>query len=149
MDINATTGIIIVDHGSRRVESNHMLEAFVAEFSKHAAHEIVEPAHMELASPSIAEAFDRCVERGAKQIIVCPYFLLPGKHWHEDIPNLTQDAAAAHPGIGYMVTSPIGLHPMMHDVIRSRIEGCVAHAGGSGPECEACAGRGGCVMQQT
>ena len=144
---NSTTGIIIVDHGSRRAESNDMLEVFVTSFADRMNFPIVEAAHMELASPSIAEAFDRCVQRGAKQVVVCPYFLLPGRHWHEDIPNLTKAAASRHPGVGYMVTSPIGLHPMMHDVIRSRIEGCVEHAGGSGPECEACAGKGGCQLR--
>lgn len=142
-----TTGIIIVDHGSRREASNHMLEHFVAEFAQGCPYDIVEPAHMELASPSISDAFDRCVERGANQIIVCPYFLLPGKHWHEDIPSLTEEAAQRHPGIGYMVTSPIGLHPMMGQVIQSRIEDCIAHAGGHGPECEACQGKSGCRMR--
>ena len=37
---------------------------------------IVEPAHMELAEPSIATAFARCVERGATTVVVFPYFLL-------------------------------------------------------------------------
>lgn len=144
---NPLTGIIIVDHGSRREASNKMLEKFVEAFAEQAEYPIVEPAHMELAEPSISDAFDRCVERGAKQVIVCPYFLLPGKHWHEDIPSLTTEAANKHPGVGYMVTSPIGLHPMMNQVIESRIEDCVAHAGGNGPECEACAGKAGCHMR--
>jgi len=51
-------GIIIVDHGSRREESNQMLEEvarlFAARFK--ARYEIVEPAHMEISEPSIGAA---------------------------------------------------------------------------------------------
>jgi len=141
------TGVIVVDHGSRRAESNHMLETFVERFASDGAYAIVEAAHMELAEPSIATAFDRCVARGARRIVVIPYFLLPGKHWHQDIPDLTEAAARRHPEIPFMVGAPIGLHPMMIDVVRARLEHCIAHAGGTAPECEACAGSGRCAMQ--
>jgi len=79
-------GVIVVDHGSRRAESNAMLLDVVAMFGRMTDWSIIEPAHMELASPTIAEAFDRCVERGAKLVVIHPYFLLPGKHWNQDIP---------------------------------------------------------------
>ena len=142
-----TTGVIIVDHGSRRAESNAMLEAFVALFAEHTRYAIVEPAHMELAEPSIATAFERCVARGAKRVIVCPYFLLPGKHWSQDIPELTRQAAQRHPSVPFMVTAPVGLHPMMRDVIQSRIDYCFERQSTGAPECESCAGSGRCVMQ--
>lgn len=144
----AKTGIIIVDHGSRRAESNHMLEAFVEQFAPAAGYLAVEPAHMELAEPSIATAFDRCVAKGAKHVVVCPYFLLPGKHWFEDIPALTEEAAARHPGVDFLITAPIGLHPMMRDVIASRIEYCMEHTGGKVEECESCAGRALCRFRE-
>ena len=77
------TGIILVDHGSRRGESNQLLEEVAAAFARRFAerYPIVEPAHMELAEPTIAAAYARCVERGAERIVVVPYFLGPGKHW--------------------------------------------------------------------
>jgi sirohydrochlorin ferrochelatase len=117
-------GLIIVDHGSKRDESNRMLEQFVEQFAGRGGYDIVEPAHMELAEPSIAAAFSRCVERGATRIIVVPYFLGPGKHWDQDIPNLTAGAAHKHPGVTHQVAEPIGLHPKMIDVIRDRADQC-------------------------
>ena len=143
----ATTGIVIVDHGSRRAESNAMLERFVEQFARTSGYPIVEPAHMELAEPSIATAFDRCVAHGAERVVVTPYFLLPGKHWSTDIPQLTHAAAANHPGIAYMVTAPIGLHPGMVSVIDSTIQHCLSHVAGEAPECESCRGTGRCVMR--
>lgn len=132
------TGLVIVDHGSRRAESNTLLEAFAADFASRGAYDIVEAAHMELAEPTIGEAFDRCVARGAEAIIVCPFFLLPGNHWRRDIPELTAEAAARHPGVEWLVTAPIGLHPLMGDVLAATVNGCLAAAEDGGARCRAC-----------
>ena len=140
-------GIIIVDHGSTRAESNDMLDAFVAMFRVHSHYGIVEPAHMELAEPSIATAFARCVQQGAASIVVSPYFLSPGRHWHSDIPRLASEAARAHEGISYLVGAPIGLHPMMVQVVQSRIDHCLQHAVGEAPDCDVCEGTDRCVMR--
>lgn len=143
----ATAGIIIVDHGSRRAESNDLLLEVVRQFAQASHYRIVEPAHMELAEPTIATAFDRCVARGARAVVVMPYFLLPGKHWDVDIPRLTAQAAGRHPGVKHLVTAPLGLHPMIQQVIEARLDHCLAHAGGTAPECSVCAGSGRCVLK--
>lgn len=143
-----TTGVVIVDHGSRREASNAMLEQFVVGFAAASPFALVEPAHMELAEPTIATAFDRCVDRGAVRVVVIPYFLLPGRHWTEDIPALTADAARRHPDVPYLVGAPIGLHPMMTDVIQARLDHCLAHVAGKADPCEACEGTGRCVMRR-
>lgn len=144
---DTATGIIIVDHGSRRSESNDMLERFVAQYAEGSHYAIVEPAHMELATPSIRDAFERCVARGAKRVVVAPYFLLPGKHWDEDIPALTAEAAAKHPEVPFLVAAPIGLHPLMRGVIEARIDHCMRHVAGEAAECESCEGKGRCQFQ--
>ena len=118
-------GILLVDHGSKRSAANEMLLDVVGLFRRVAGHEIVEPAHMELAEPTIAQAFDRCVERGATLVIVHPYFLAPGRHSTTDIPRMTAAAAAAHPGIRSHVTEPLGLDEKIVQVIADRIQNCV------------------------
>jgi hypothetical protein len=142
-------GVILVDHGSRRGESNDMLLAAVRQFAGATGWPIVEPAHMELAEPSIATAFAQCVERGAAMVVVFPYFLSPGRHWSEDIPRLAAEAARNHPGIRYLVTAPFGLHPLMAQVIRERISHCLAHAEGQADTCELCAGTDRCQLRQS
>src|SRR6476619_2145387 len=110
------SGIVIVDHGSRRGESNEMLEEVARLFGERfgGSYEIVEPAHMEIAEPSIATAYGRCVERGARRVVVCPFFLGPGKHWTSDIPSLTAAAAATITGPSYHVKQTLGLDALMH-----------------------------------
>jgi sirohydrochlorin ferrochelatase len=140
-------GVILVDHGSRREESNALLLDVVRDFQSSTGLPIVEPAHMELAEPSIDTAFSRCVERGAVSVVVFPYFLLPGRHWHDDIPRLTAAAASKHPGVQFLVTAPFGLHPLMADVMRQRIEHCLAHTQGQADTCELCAGTDRCQLR--
>ena len=142
-------GLIVVNHGSRRAESNEMLEEMVGMVAEVVPYEIVEAAHMELAEPSISTAFDACVSRGARTVVVSPYFLLPGKHWRQDIPALVDEAASRHPGVAYLVAAPFGLHPLMAQVVNARVEHCLAHVRGEAPECEACAGTGTCRMVTT
>ena len=138
--------IIIVDHGSRRVESNRMLEEvaslFARRYGKTGADgrlagdrgagergagdrgagdfSIVEPAHMELCEPSIATAYRRCVERGAGRVVVVPFFLSFGKHWTRDIPSLLQQAAADFPGTSYQLVEPLGIDDLMLDLLYKR-----------------------------
>ncbi|XP_017639930.1 sirohydrochlorin ferrochelatase, chloroplastic [Gossypium arboreum] len=139
-------GVIIVDHGSRRKESNLMLNEFVAMFREKSGYPIVEPAHMELAEPSIKDAFGLCVQRGANRVIVSPFFLFPGRHWYQDIPLLTADAAKDHPGVSYIITAPLGLHELLVDVMNDRIKHCLSHVAGDADECAACAGTSKCKL---
>jgi sirohydrochlorin ferrochelatase len=120
------TGIVIVDHGSTRSQSNQMLETLVELFGERFAgrFDIVEPAHMELAEPSIATAYARCVNRGAQRVVVCPFFLGPGKHWTQDIPRLTAAAAADFPGTRHHVTPTLGIDDLIMDLLAKRIAGC-------------------------
>ena len=140
------TGLIIVDHGSRRGESNELLVAVAEAYRRHSGWRIVEPAHMELAEPSIATAFSRCVEQGATLVVVFPYFLGPGRHWSGDIPRLAAEAASPYAGRGvrYLVTAPLGLHPMLLEVIDQRVAHCLERVQGRAEACDVCEAGGGC-----
>lgn len=118
---SGSTAVILVDHGSKVAASNELLLEIAEAFGEQSGWSVVEPAHMELAEPSIATAFDRCVQRGATQVIVMPYFLGPGRHSSEDIPRLARDAAYRHPGVAHLVSAPLGLHDLILKVIDERI----------------------------
>ena len=131
-------GIVIVDHGSTRAESNQMLERVAALFGERfkEKHEIVEAAHMEISEPSIATAYAKCVERGAQRVVVLPFFLGPGKHWTQDIPRLAAEAAANHPGTRYHVAPTLGIDDLILDLLDKRMTHCVQHE----YTCEICTG---------
>ena len=117
------TGVVIVDHGSRRTQSNESLEEVARLFAaRFPACGIVEAAHMELAMPDIAAAYDACVRRGASRIVVLPFFLAQGKHWTRDIPSLTAQAAEKHPGTAYQIAEPLGIDDLILDLLKKRLD---------------------------
>ncbi len=118
-------GVILVDHGSRLARSNDLFEQFVREFRHKSGISVVEAAHMELSEPSIATAMGRCVEQGITRVIICPYFLLPGKHWQQDIPALARQACERYPEVSFLIAEPVGLHPLMYEVVQASINQCL------------------------
>ena len=115
-----------------------MLEEVAALFARRFAdlYKIVEPAHMELAEPSIATAYTKCVGRGARRVVVCPFFLGPGKHWTGDIPRLASEAAKLHAGTQYHVTMPLGIDDLILELLAKRVGFCVEQQ----YRCESCRG---------
>jgi sirohydrochlorin ferrochelatase len=114
--------ILIVDHGSRRLEANRQLEALADRVRARAEGCIVQVAHMDVTSPSIAEGIDSCVAEGANEIVVHPFFLGPGSHSAHDIPRLVREAAGRHPGLRVRVTAPLGPHEKLVDIVLERVE---------------------------
>jgi len=115
-------GIILVDHGSRIAAANEELERLAREVAARAGLPIVEPAHMELAPPTIADAFERAVAAGADEILVLPYFLAMGRHASEDVPAQCTAAAARWPHLRWSLTAPLGTSPVIFEAIAERIE---------------------------
>jgi len=113
--------LLLIDHGSRRAESNEQLEAVAAMVEQMAGDGVrVFAAHMEIAEPDVAAGFAACVAAGATEVIAVPYLLAQGRHATQDIPRLVADAAAAHPGIAFRVTNALGVHPGLGDVVLAR-----------------------------
>lgn len=115
-------GIILVDHGSRVAAANTEFERLVREFATRSELDIVEPAHMELAPPTIADAFERVVTAGADEILVHPFFLAMGRHASEDVPAQCAAAAAQWPHVRWWLTAPLGSSPLIFDAITERVE---------------------------
>mgnify|MGYP002636059206 CR=1 FL=1 len=115
-------GVILIDHGSRQSAANQMLLDVVKVFKKTTDTTIVEPAHMELASPTLDEAFAACVKQGATEIVIHPYFLAPGRHSTQDIPRMAAQVAQRFPQTPYRVTDPLGVDSRIAEVILLRIQ---------------------------
>ncbi|KAL7461309.1 hypothetical protein ACHAXS_001730, partial [Conticribra weissflogii] len=97
-----TLGILLIDHGSRRQASNDNLH-FIAKVyesrlrskspSASKQQVTVRGAHMEIATPSILTSLRTLLVEDRVDTIVCvPYFLSPGRHATEDVPNLIEEA---------------------------------------------------------
>ncbi len=58
---------------------------------------------------------------GAREIVVHPYLLSPGRHSREDIPAQVDAAAGRHPGVTIRVSEPLGVHEKLVDVVLERV----------------------------
>jgi sirohydrochlorin ferrochelatase len=114
--------ILLVDHGSQHAAANELLDRIAEALRKRIGDAIVEVAHMELAEPTLAAALARCSARGAREVVVCPYFLGPGRHTSRDIPKLVDEARAAHPALRVRVAAPLGFDERIVDVLLARID---------------------------
>ena len=113
--------IIRVDHGSRRAEAEGHLEAVVARVAERRPGWRVHHAHMDVGSPDLPRAIERCVAEGACEIVVHPFFLNTGMHVQETIPQLIETARAAHPQVSITQTDHLGLHDGLVEAVIDRV----------------------------
>jgi sirohydrochlorin ferrochelatase len=117
--------ILLVDHGSQHTEANRVLDRIADALRARVPEAVVEVAHMELAEPSLAAGLARCAERGAREVVVCPYFLGPGRHTSRDIPQLVDQARTAHPALRVRIAAPLGFDERIVDVLLARLDAAV------------------------
>lgn len=117
-----SVGVVIVDHGSRKKDSNEQLVEFGSLYQQMTGAKLVEVAHMEIAQPTIEQAIGKCAAAGATTVVVAPYFLSRGRHIQEDIPALVSEAQAKYGGIHCIIADPIGVDPLMAQLINNRVQ---------------------------
>lgn len=74
----AETAVVLVSRGSSDPDANADLYKVARLISDGQAVELVEPAFVSLARPSVPEALERCRRLGAIRVAVVPYFLFTG-----------------------------------------------------------------------
>ncbi|CAI7776936.1 unnamed protein product [Closterium sp. NIES-53] len=80
---------------------------------------------------------------------VSPATTMSSPAW-QDIPALAAEAAAQHSnGVPFIVTAPIGVHPLVARVLEQRITHCLERvaSGDATSACDACRDGGGCMEQ--
>lgn len=113
--------VILVDHGSRERAANAQLAAIAAALGRRLRGRLVSTAHLTIAAPGLPAAIDACVAEGAREIVVMPYFLAPGRHALRDVPRLAREARARHPGVRIGVSAPLGVHAGLVAAVAERV----------------------------
>ena len=79
--------LILFSHGSVLCGAGQNLFELARFMQARGDAPIVEVGFLNYSEPPFADAFRRCVERGATQITVVPYFLVAGKFVKDDLPK--------------------------------------------------------------
>lgn len=80
----------------------------------------VEVSYLELASPSIEEGGAACVSPGIHKVLMLPYFLSAGVHVQKDLEEARAQMESNHPGIRFILAKPLGPHPLLLELLKSR-----------------------------
>ncbi len=121
-DNDETTAVLLIAHGSRHQPANDDLRAMATRMSSERPDLIVEACFLELASPEIAEAGDRVVQRGASRVLMIPYFLSMGVHLIRDLTAARESLTTAHPSATFLLGPPLGPDPLLDQLVRTRID---------------------------
>jgi sirohydrochlorin ferrochelatase len=116
-----SAAILLIAHGSRRDEANRDLAILAKRIAVRRPGDVIEIAYLELATPDIPTAARRCVERGATEVRMLPYFLSAGAHVQEDLAAMRAEFAQRYPAAKFILCPPLGLHEKIVDVLLERL----------------------------
>ncbi len=120
------TGVIILVHGSRGkrgiIEVPVTLRR-VTEGVKPLLPSGVEVigAALQFNHPNLEEAVEFLAIQGVEQIVIMPYFLFPGRHITEHIPQLVEKLQCIYPGRQFIMAKPLGLEEDFISLVAERI----------------------------
>ncbi len=112
-------GLVIIGHGSRDPDA---LAEFLSliQMIDAAGQAIIESGYLEFGSPTIQEAIDCAVTRGATALVVLPAMLTSGRHLTVHIPAHIETARQRHPTISIADGSPLYFHPKIVSLCKDR-----------------------------
>jgi sirohydrochlorin ferrochelatase len=115
------TAILLVAHGSRQEAANQDLVELVKRIAGQGEFPIVEGCFLELAEPDLPSGGDRCVARGARRVLMIPYFLSAGVHLERDLTAARDELKGRHTNVEFHLGPPLGPHPLLDELVATRI----------------------------
>jgi sirohydrochlorin cobaltochelatase len=88
----------------------------------------VEGGFIELARPTVHEAWAALSGRGHIRMAAVPLVLVAAGHAKGDIPAALQREAVRAPGTGFVLGRPLGPHPVLLDLLDERLDAVVSPA---------------------
>ena len=109
--------LILFSHGSLLCGAGEALDTHAARLRQTGQWDRVEVGYMNYSEPTFSEAVAECVREGATQIIVLPFFLVPGYFVTQSLPEHLEAAHTAFPNITFTVAEALGFDPGLADAL--------------------------------
>lgn len=100
--------VILFGHGARDSRWREPFDRLVELWREQQPSALVELAFLEMMQPSLEEATQSLVEKGAQEIVVIPVFFGQGGHLRNDFPLLMESCQQRYPAIKLSATSAVG-----------------------------------------
>lgn len=116
--------ILLLGHGSPKKDANKLDQmAAMLHTMLHAGcrENCVKVAYLQFAEPGIMDTIRDSVSRGAKKVVLHPFFLSAGLHVTKDIPEMIEEARGLYPEVTFVYTEPLGIHEKLAHIVMERI----------------------------
>lgn len=115
--------LLVVAHGSRRSASNDEIRQLVERLKTNVMNDfdLIEAAFLELAEPSIPNGIELCIQAGAEEVVVFPYFLSAGRHVAEDIPAEVKIKQDQYDDVKIRIAGYLGIADGISDMILQHV----------------------------
>lgn len=120
------TAVILVGHGSPDGQANNVLLQVARMVQQSGCCSAVSAAFLIQGRPTVSEAVDEWQAGGVRRLVLCPFFLFPGRHVRRDLPALAAAARNRYPELEVLVAEPLGLHPKLVDIVCERLAAVMA-----------------------
>lgn len=120
-DTGGKSAIILLGHGSRVPDAGKHMEKVAAGLKGKYGYDMVEVCYMSRLGPHLPEIFKKCMEQGATDVMVIPYFLHDGLHLVLDIPEMLQELACEYPNVKVVLGKNLGFDEILVDLVERRI----------------------------
>jgi len=121
--------ILYVFHGSRLKQSNEEAILFFYSCKNFADFSIQHYSFLELASPTIEEGFEKCIQSGATEIAVVPVLLFSAGHAKKDIPLILSSVKKKYPEVIIRYGQTLSVREAMVDVIEEKVNDTINKSG--------------------
>ena len=101
-------GIVLFGHGARNPEWAEPFHRIRGVMFKREPDAMVELGFLEAMQPTLDQAIDALVARGATCIAIVPIFIATGAHIAKDLPLLAAAAMDRHPHVEVTIAAPVG-----------------------------------------
>ena len=115
-----TRAVMLVGHGSLRPGAGDAMIRLAERAQAAQVAPIISAGFLNYSRPTFDETLARCVEGGASELIIQPYFLVAGKFVREDLARLAEAGRLAHPQLSIRVAKPFGDHPALARLLLKR-----------------------------
>lgn len=116
----ALRAVLIVGHGSLRPGSGASMIRLAARAQSAGIAPICQAAFLNYSRPTVREGVERCVALGASEIVVAPYFLVPGYFVRHTLPRQIAACRAELPGMAFLQADALGDHPALAQLTLQR-----------------------------
>ena len=121
------TAVLIVGHGTREPEGTYGFLEVVSSVQKQ-VRSYVQPAFLEIASPSVSEGAEHCLSTGAERLLVIPLFLFGGQDIKKKLPRALEEVRAKNPQLSVMLSPPTGPERRILEILKERLESATRSA---------------------